>query len=68
MGLECNSNGELDARPALPQRPANRRKRLPCQTGRTCTVGCVIPTLVQALQQRGVDALVLVGAEHHNQR
>jgi LacI family transcriptional regulator len=24
-------------------------------------------TLVQALQQRGVDALVLVGAEHHNQ-
>lgn len=74
-------------------------------SGRTRTVGCVIPTLdhaifarsthalqialaqagyqllvashnydpvqetalVQALQQRGVDALVLVGAEHHKQ-
>jgi LacI family transcriptional regulator len=74
-------------------------------SGRTKTVGCVIPTLdhaifassthamqttlakagyqllvasheydlgvelelVRALQQRGVDALVLVGAEHHNQ-
>jgi LacI family transcriptional regulator len=74
-------------------------------SGRTRTVGCVIPTLdhaifarsthalqialvqagyqllvashnydpeqelalVQALQQRGVDALVLVGAEHHTQ-
>ena len=74
-------------------------------SGRTRTVGCVIPTLdhaifarsthalqnalsqagyqllvashnydpvqemalVQALQQRGVDALVLVGAEHHRQ-